>query len=66
MKLTKLLIFLLLFSCAAPPQEGECLKWKTVVSEKQECTRQPYRICFVRPIQKTYCIDRERNDNETH
>ena len=59
MKLTKLLIFLLLFSCATPPQEGECLKWKTVVSERQECTRQPYRICFVRPIQKTYCIDRK-------
>ena len=66
MKLTKLLIFLLLSSCVTSPQEGECLKWKTVVSERQECSRQPYRICFVRPVQTTYCIDRESNQSETH
>ena len=65
MKHTKLLILLLLFSCATPTQEGECLKWKTVVSERQECSRQPYRICFIRPVQRTYCVDRG-NQSETH
>ena len=60
-KLTKLLIFLLLFSCATPSQEGKCLKWKTIIQERQECTRQPYRVCIVVPVQKTVCVDRETN-----
>jgi len=58
----KLIIFLLLFGCASPTQEGKCLKWKTIVIEKQKCTRQPYRFCMVKPIKKTYCIDREKNE----
>ena len=61
---TKLIILLLLFSCASPPQEGKCLKWKTVISERQECTRQPYRFCMIKPIQKTYCMYREKNEKQ--
>ena len=61
MKLTKLIILLLLFSCATPPQEGKCLKWKTTIQERQECTRHPYRFCIVVPEQRTVCVDRETN-----
>ena len=57
-----LLVFCFLSGCATQ-DEGRCLKWKTTETERQECTRQPYRYCVVVPVTTTHCIEREQEES---
>ena len=63
MKRTSILVVALIAGCMSHPQ-GKCLKWKTTEITERECTRQPYFVCADVPVKKTYCIRREKNNEE--